>query len=613
MPQTEALRSITSDTRALLRARMDADPWYFAKFVCKRAAKAVERIHRPLLYLYTGHAALLAATLDDPRFDSHITQQVKADFGAQTPPIDWNNPAHLPRMKARLRRVRISAGRGLGKSTFADVADLFDGVIDPNITIGIGSKSDPYAESRVIAIGEMVLSKEFAFWYPERVPLNPRTDITAVAIELAGRTEVTTEATIEGRGITSQWRGRHYRKLRPDDIAGTEYGEASIEDAVAFISGIDAIQVREAFGESREIYIGTISGENDDHTYLAADPGVMMIVMPIEIHEGGTTVENIFTDGVLTMPEEGWFTREKVNDLKRKARANEDHLSLRALLQNFYMTLLRDGGANLFTPTMLNAAKGIIWHFDKDLQREVLLIPKKGREKTQRDRSKPDFNADDWKLIDIAALPASARAWAADQSVSPTGDPWAFAYIVRDWEGVDILIACVTGNGYDKLIDEAPRFDKKCGFPRQIGIDTNATQGMTVEWMGRTPEYQAMARRLVEMKSSGEAKDHLIRRWIAGRMLSGDFYVNPRLVKWLFEASRYAPRKPDGTLKRNSIDDQLDATQMACQLPKRPPSPQQIEEDSARAALERARGMVPSGASGGIDKSNWMECMWNAA
>lgn len=609
MSRTDPLRAVTADTFELLRARMDLDPWYFAKFVCKRTAKAVERIHRPLLYLYTGHAALLAATLDDPRFEGHITQQVKADFAAQKPPIDWRNPAHLGRMKRRLRRARISAGRGIGKSTFADVGDLFDAATDPDMTIGIGSKSDPYAEARIMTMGEIVASKEFATWYPERVPQNPRTDITQTAIRLAGRTVNTTEATIEGRGITSQWRGRHYRKIRPDDIAGTEYGEASIEDALAFLAGIDAIEVRDAFGGCREIYIGTISGENDDHAYLASDPGVMMIVMPIEIHEGGTTVENIFTDGVLTMPEEGWFTRDAVNELKRKARANEDHHSLSELLQNFYMTLLRDGGALLFTKTMLDAAKGIHWIFDKSLQREVLIIPKKGRENTQRDRRKPDFRMEDWKVIDPVTLPRSAKAWAVDQSVSQTGDAWAYAYAVMDWDGVTILIDCVTGRGYDKMLDKAPVFDKRCGHPREVGADTNATQGMTVEWMSRTPEFQSIARRVKSITSGGEAKDHHIRRWIAGRMLSGDFYVSPRLIAWLFEASRYQPRKPDGTMRRNSIDDQLDATWMASSLLKRPASPQRIEYDRRRAAMDRVRAVASRGRGIEIDSSNWMECL----
>lgn len=609
MPQTDRLRSITSDTRALLRARMDSDPWYFAKYVCKRAEKAVERIHRPLLYLYTGHASLLAATLDDPRFEGRITQQVRADFSAQTPPIDWRNPSHLHRIKKRIRRVRISAGRGIGKSTFADVADLFDGTIDPNMTVGIGSKSDPYAERRITSIGEIVTSKEYGDWYPERKPANPRTDITQTSIKLGGRTVNSTEATIEGRGITSQWRGFHYRKIRPDDIAGTEYGEASIEDALAFIAGIDAIEVRDAFGGCREIYIGTLSGENDDHAYLSNDPGVMMIVMPIEIHAGGTTVENIFTDGDLTMPEEGWFTREAVNELKRKARANEDHHSLSELLQNFYMTLLRDGGANLFTKAMLDAAKGIRWIFDRELNRDVLLIPKKGREKTQRDPTKPDYAPADWKRVDPVSLPRSAKAWAVDQSVSPTGDPWAYAYAIMDWDGVTILIDCVTGQGYDKMLDTAPIFDKRCGHPKRVGADTNATQGMTVEWMSRTVEFQSIARRVESITSGGDAKDHHIRRWIAGRMLSGDFYASPRLTKWLFEASRYQPRKPDGKMRRNSIDDQLDATWMACSLLRRPNSPRQIAHDRARAQMETVKDKYVHDRNTGIDKSNWMECV----
>jgi len=607
--QADELRRIDPETRALLRARMDSDPWYFFKYVCRQADLAVERIHRPLLYVYTGQAALLAATLDDPRFEGIIARQVREDFLRQSPPIDWRSRADLPRIKARLKRVYMCGPRGMGKSVDADCADLWETTVNPNLRVGIGSKSDPYAEKRVITIGEIVMSPEYAFWYPERVPLSPKSDVTMKALLLAGRTEKAAEATIEGRGITSQWRGNHYGKIRLDDIAGTEYGEASIEDALRFIAGIDALQIREVFGGSREVYIGTVSGELDDHSVLMADPGVLHIVMPIEEHEGGTTIENIFSDGTLTMPEDGWFTREAVNELKRKARANEDKHSIAELLHNFYMVPHKDGGSFVFTKAMLDAAKGIHWIFSEELQREVLMLPKKGKEKTCRDRSRPEFNADDWRLLDVKTLPRTARAWAADQSVSQTGDEWAFEYVVMDHEGVEILLDEMVGRGYDRMLDAANPFDKKCESPKHVGVDTNATQGMTVEWMTRTPEFQSLARRIEPITSGQEAKDAHIRRWIAGRMLTGDFYVNPRLINWIHEASRYQPRKPDGTLRKNAVDNRLDGTWMACSLCKRPPSPEQIEADASSTLLEKALSSRNVNRLTGIDNSNWMDCL----
>lgn len=607
--QSEDLLQIDLETRARYRRRMDADPWYFSKYVCLHAEKAVERLHRPYLYVYTGQAALLAAALSNDRFESYLTHQVREDFARQTPAIQWWNPEHLPLVKARLRRVNFRIPRGFGKSTFADDGDLWDVAIDPDGCIGIGSKSDDYARARVITLGEVVLSPEFAFWYPERVPLDKKTDVARDAILLAGRTIKITEASIEGRGITSQWRGRHYNKrIRLDDTSGTEYGQASVEDAIAFNQGIDAIEVREAFGICQERYIGTITGENDDHTYLASDPGVMSLVMPIEEHEGGTTIENIFTNGKLTMPEEGWFTRPAVNELKRKARANEDKHSVSELLQNFYMVPMKDSGSFVFTKAMLDAAKGIFWAEVPELGRECLFIPKKGREKTQRDRSRPDFNPEDWKMIDPTILPTTARAWAADQSVSQTGDEWAFADVIMDWDGVEILLDCVKGRGYDRMLDTVIPFDRKCGYPRRAGVDANATQGMTVDWMNRSPEFQSIARRIEPLTSGGEAKDNLIRRWIAGRMLTGDFYANPRLVLWLHEASRYQPRDSEGKLRKNAIDNQLDATWMACSLCKRPPSPEQLDADNMAALMSRA-AMRGSDAHSGIDGSNWMECL----
>lgn len=603
----DELYQIDPETRALFRKRMDSDPWYFSKYVCNHADKAVERLHRPYLYAYTGQASLLAAALGNERFEGIITHLIREDFARQNPPIQWWNPEHLSRVKARLRRVNFRLPRGFGKSTFADDGDAWDGVIDPNVCIGIGSKSDDYAWKRIGTIGEIVMSPEFAFWYPERVPADPKSDVVRDSILLAGRTIRIIEETISGRGITSQWRGRHFnRRIRLDDTSGTEYGQASVEDSIRFNQGIDAIEVQEAFGTCEERYLGTISGEMDDHTWLASDPGVMSIVMPIEIHVGGTTIETLFGDGELTMPEEGWFTRDKVNTLKRKARANEDKYSVSELLQNFYMTAMKDSGSFVFTKAMLDAARGIFWAEVPELARECLFIPKKGKEKTQRDRTKPDFNPEDWKMIDVASLPRTARAWAADQSVSQTGDEWAFADVVMDWDGVEILLECTKGRGYDLMLDTVIPFDKRCGYPRRCGVDANATQGMTIDWMNRSPEFQSIARRIEPLTSGGEAKDNLIRRWIAGRMLTGDFYVNPRLVQWLHEASRYQPRDSEGKLRKNAIDNQLDATWMACSLCKRPPSPEQLDADKMAGLMSNARNMTADNRSG-IDRSNWMD------
>ena len=604
------LRRIDPATRAMFRRRMDSDPWYFNKHVCKQGEKVVERIHRPLLYVYTSQAALLAATLSNPRYEGKITQALRADFTRLG--INWHDPSHLPRITARLKRINMRGPRGLGKSTIADAGDLWEAVTDPDITIGLGSKSDSYAEARIIAMGKIVNSPEFAFWYPERVPLNPKIDVTQSTIRLAGRTINVPEATIEGRGINSQWRGRHYRKIRLDDIAGTEYGEASMADALRFLAGLDALHVRETFGWTRDEIIGTVSGENDDHSVLLRDQDVLSIVVPIEEHQGGTTYENVFSDGTLTVPEPGWFDRGAVNTMKRKARANEDKHSVSELLQNYYMTYLADSGSPMFTRSMLDKAKGL-WRFSEELQRDLMWIPRKGKESTPRDPAHPKFSIDDWKPVDPTTLPRTARAWAADQSVSQTGDEWSLAYVLMDSDGVEILYDCIKGLGYDKMLDAVRPFDKRCDSPKHVGVDTNATQGMTVEWMSRDPEYQAIARRIISITSGQEAKDTHIRRWIAGRMLTGDFYVNPKLLDWIHEASRYQPRKPDGTLKRNSIDNQLDATWMACSLCKRPPSTEQLERDAAAARISAAASSRNIDPVTGMERGTWTDCTWRAA
>lgn len=602
------IRRITPEQRAILRRRMDIDPWYFSVYVCKRDQRAM-RHHRPMLYLFARRAALLAACLDDPEYDGPITRQIKADFEKLSNPIDWKNPEHLPRIQRRLRKINFRGPRSGGKSVFADDADLWEASSDPDITISVGSKSDPAVWKRIEAIGDFVRSDEYKFWYPERVPLDPRTQITRDAIWLNGRSRIVPEATIEGRGIASQWFGSHYRKNRRDDITGVEAGEASLGDAIRHLANMNPLH--DETGWVGDLVVGTVTGSNDDHSMLKADTGYLTIALSIEEHPGGTTLENVYSDGILTMPE--WFDRERVNEIKEDSRKNP--LGPIWLLQNYYM-VANESGTTLFTQRLVNRAK-FYWYFDHKLKRDIILRPKKGRENTFRPpmneqgymMEDPRFVQQDWLVLDTHKLPISAFGWAADQSVSPTGDEWSFAYGCMDWDGVILVLDSVAGNGYDTMLDETIPFDKKCHKPK-FGIDVNATQGMTLEWMKRTPEFRSLARRAKPIRSTGESKDANIRRWLLARMEAGDLYVNPRLIHFIDECLKYQPRKPDGMLKRNPVDNRLDAGWMMCTLLTRPVSPEQMDEDALDELVAQEQYRRTSDPMTGINTDNWMSSMW---
>lgn len=623
MPEAVQLWQISPETRALYRARMDRDPWVFSDFVCKHVAKAVPRIHRPLLYLYTRQADLLCALLDDPAYEGEITRQVREDFKKRD--IDWRNPEHLPRVKQRLRKQDHREPRGLGKSTFADDGDLWEGVKDPNITIFLGSKSDDYAEKRIIAIGDIVKSPEFAFWYPERVPLDMKSDVTQGKIKLAGRTISSIEGTIEGHGITSQVTGLHFRKVRADDIVGTESGQASEEDANAFIANIDGISVRGVFGGTDRLHIGTVTGENDDHSMLAENPDVLSIVMPIERHAGGTTIENINDDGELTMPEPGWFDRESVSKIKAEAKANPKH-GLMWLMQNFYM-IAHKSGVTTFTQQTMIAAK-FLWYKDPETNVRYILRPKRGKQGTPRrtfkdstgvERTVPSIPAD-WFVLDLRKLPRSAFAWAMDQAVSLQGDPWSMTLVCMDWEGVIYILANISDLGYAAQLDNIVPFDKLAardfhcpGKPGTVGLDANATQGMTTEWMKRDADFRDIARRVKELRSNSESKEAQIRRWLQGRMMSGDTYYNPLLVEFENEALKWRPRKPDGAVNKRAVDNNLDSAWMASTLPHRPASPTEIDEDAFDSMIESERYRQGVDPVTGISTDNWTDQMWRVA
>jgi hypothetical protein len=608
-------QQISPQEREDIRALMERDPWYFSRYVCGRDPKA-ERHHRPLLYVYTRKADLLCACLSNPRFDGPITDQVKADLRCNG--IDWTNPADLPKVRRRLRRVNVRLPRSLGKSTYADDADLYEATFDPNITISIGSKSDKFAESRIITIGAYVLSPQYRYWFPERVPDDARYYVTNDAIWLKGRTRIVPEATIEGRGIQSQWTGHHYRKNRRDDIVGTESGEASQDDAVKHLANIDPLHDETAWVQ--DLFIGTINGEDDDHAILASDPNVMSIVVPIETHPGGTTLENIYSDGEIMFPE--WFSRERVNEIKENARKNPKQGPI-WLLQNYYMTA-HQSGVLLFTDRVMERAK-FIWWYDPKLKREIILRPLKDKRDTPRKMVNgypQPVKWEDWFRLDLRALPRSAFAWAADQSVSDTGDEWAFVLGCMDWEGVEYILDNLSDHGYGKLIDQILPFDrhdataniKKGLVPKgagKIGIDTNATQGMTVEWLGRTPDYRALVHRLVKITSSNEAKDAHIRRWLLARMMAGDCYVNPRLFAFINECLKYRPRKPDGTIKRNAVDNNLDAAWMMCTLPRRPISPEELDEEAMELEIGEMLAKDHTDQLTGVSTDDWMQAMWS--
>lgn len=596
MTETTNPTPLDPETKALYRRRMERDPWYFAKYVYE-LPESRARFQRPLLYLYTRQAELLASTLLDPRFDGPVTSQVRADFESHG--IDWTDPAHLPKMRKRMRRQNWRLPRSSGKSVVADIGDIWQAVIDPDITISLGTKADKYAWDRIAAMGGVVLSPRFAYFFPDRVPTNPRQDVTMDAITLAGRKKLgVTEATIEGRGITSPWTGRHYRINRRDDIVGTESGDASTDDAMRHMSNM--IAIRDLSGWVADTYIGTINGENDDHSLLAADPDVMSIVVAMEEHEGGTTIENVYTNGVLTMPEV--FTREIVDQIKAEARINTEHGPI-YLLQNYYMTAHKSG-VSIFTRRMLARAL-FTWHYDEALKRRVIIRPKKGLQDKPLDK----LTAADMFVLDLKKLPRSAFAWAADQSVTEdgSGDEWALMLVCLDSEGVFYLLDGTKGRGYDLMVDELVPFDRRAGKPLQNGMDANATQAMTIEWLKRSSEFKDLARRLKGVRSNGESKDVNIRNYVQARMLAGDFYVSPEMTDWHREALRYRPRSIDGRKKRNAIDNQLDATWMAMTLPKRPASPEQTEEDEIAGIVSRFDSMRHTDQSTGMPTDNWFQ------
>lgn len=614
------------------RKMMDRDPWLFVKWVCGHGDKAATRFHRPLVYMLAGTAMLLAASLNTDV--SEITVQIKADLVRRG--IDWNTRHGIDSLRRLLRRLNIRVMRSASKTTLGLDALLWIASRDPNtpsdlsvisgpdVAIGIASKSDTAAQDKFcVTIGGIMLSDPYQMYYPDRIfPKTPDKFINKAWIRLNGRTRSGDQQTIEARGINSQWTTNHYPIIYGDDIVGTESGEASQGDALTWVAAIHGISMAPGLGGSRHMIQGTIYGGKDDNAVLSLNPEYLSLRVPIWKKKVQANVQNILVDGVPTLPE--WYPIEAIRSMRAETLANPK-LGAISWLQNFELTA-HEEGAMQFAADLLRRSN-FLW-----VNKQVAV--RDGQPVTRRYIRRYLWTPDGQPFLDIkkATEKGVCKCWMAceyenhkyyefdpltqpryigvDQSLSLKGDKWAIAPGVVDQHGYAYALKCATGRGYRNMIPSIPvifdRWGGRHNPPRKLGIESNAWQGITTDWIRRGDTFQYLARQVVPVSPGMTQKTVRIFNSVLANMEMGTLLTDPEDTERDSEMLNY------NAADDNPEDNIIDAIAIMMVVAATRPNVES-EEDIRHAAMSAdSRFASDYDTATGVDLSDdWMEDMWN--
>lgn len=617
------------------RKAMDADVWLFQKWVCQPCRPtgfAVERFHKPLAYMLKSDAVRLAACLDI--YQSELTRQIRADLAQRG--IDYHEADGLRRFARLLRRINNRIARSMGKTVTGLDVVCHDGSVDPNITIGIASKSDPAAWGMCETVGKIMLAEPYAMYYGDRLfPRNPDSYITKKWIRMNGRTNPVHE-TIEARGIKAQWPSWHGTKIYADDIVGleTNVGEASNDDALRWISGILGISVAEGLGGSTHEFQGTIYGPNDDNAKLSSDPEFLSTRVPIWIKPVPSNISNLKVDGEPVLPE--WYSVEDIRRMRAQTLASADQMGAISWLQNFELTA-HEAGAMQFSAELLRRSK-FEWRI-----REVRVSPTQtvktriirrylwthkevvidGVVQIQtlpvldpRAETKPG-DCTCWLRcgkanhsyveFDPLTLP---RVIGIDQALSLQGDKWSIGCVAQDPFGFKYQLRGAADRGYRKMIAATPLIFNRWGGignpPRKLGIESGAWQSLTSDWMQRAYEFQFLANRVEKVSPGRIAKEARIFNNVLANMEMGVLLLDPD------DSDRDGEMLKYNASAENPEDNILDSISIAVTLFGRPTTAS--DDQSERLAAEQTLRDWKNDTDDhtGVDLStDFMDAMWN--
>lgn len=518
--------ALTQDGWQAYRDLYLSDPWEFALDICGLDL-LVERFHKPLIYLMAGATQLICDTLAGD-LDSAVLAGIRSELVRRK--LNWADPEDFDAIDRLVHKQNDRLARKLGKTSCGEVAILWNITNDPNQAWMLVSRDDPSAEEMCSFIGKIILSEPYRAFFPDRIPDDPRQNITRSSILLAGRTRNIPQPCVTAAGHDSGWTSKHFSHGYGDDLTGLENkSPAKLKIVRQFQANKDGLKMPEMSAMFHDVTVGTRWARADDSAALEDDPDCLNLRVPIETRTDAVTFENMLEPGIPVLPE--WYDAAKVAEMKISYLVNKEE-GPQALLANLFL-VTPDEGVALFKTSSLRDAR-FTWSADKNKRLWI---------------TRPALNSQQKPILDELGRPKVFRfdphselaiVAGVDPAVSYTGDKWAVTALGRDPFGVKYQLQTISGRGFNPLVEAIKEIEQKW-HPQQIGIENAATQTILISFLSKEPAFHHMVSRIVPVSHKNLAKTTRMVGLVAAPMDMRELLLNPLDTDTVAEMRDYDP------------------------------------------------------------------------
>lgn len=571
------------------------DPWPFAVDICGYD-RLVERFHRPLIYLYSGHALLLLNLLRDGRLQSEVTEQIRKALRQHGwNPLNFDHEDKICKFLRGTHNVRISRVHAKTSCEVAAITHII--TVNPDEQIALVGMTDDTAAEIGGEVAKIIASDRYKDYFSERVPDNERSNLSANYVMLKGRTRYELkEPCLLALGHRSDWTSRHFSRMFYDDVIAYENSAPSeMRASLKIMVNFEGLRQPPVVwpGGVQESHTGTIWSRFDDSAGLEANEDCLTIKIPIARRRDGQpwTLKNFQEPnvGVPCLPE--WYNEDEIVEKRKRQLRNKEQGGRTSWFCNFLLIPMEDEVLP-FHPDVVDRSK-FEWRLNQRTEKLEICRPA-----TTMDRE-PLVNSAGKEIYFYFDPLRMRRVAAVDQarSKSRNADQWAIAVVSIDHQGFRYVLHVRVGRGYNEMLDAIQEVET-LWFPDAWHIEGGGMQGTTIDWMRRGDPWNEIAGKLFEVTNWVISKAKRIRQDVAAPMEMGELLLNPDDYHTPTEAKQYNPSDPE------PVDNALDAIAMAsvALLPTEYQSEEQEEMANRRAVLT-ARAHRDEDT--GLDISNW--------